>query len=567
MIPVSARSCTRPATDERAAREGVGAGADAVVLDLEDAVAPARKERARALVAAESTGGRRATRPVLCASNGLDARGLCSDDVAAVARARARGGSGCRRRAAGDVAGRRAGRVGAAGLAHVRLDAVGRDGARASCARSRSRRADPRVGALCASAPPTLPSTSLRSDARRRGSSFHARSRLVLAARAAGLARRSTAVYPWLATIGGARGARARGAPLGFGGKSAIHPRQLPADQRGVRADGGGGRAAGSARRARRRGAPRAGGRCRLDRRTASSTRRWSERARARLALAGGGPRRDRRSVESRRLRARRTISRSRSHRHAASRPTTRATGMALHAAGTATCVRAGRRLGRRNELHRRCGGHIGTHVDALAHVSQRRRAARRRRRGRGAARRPFTQHGIDDGGAVRLPRRAPRRRRPRGVDVLGPGEPITADDLAGGEREGVEVRRASDAVLVRTGWARHWTDPERFVGLEQARPAPTSPARALARASAGVAARPAPTPSPTSRSPPGQGHRAAARPPDPARRARDPHRRDARSWSAGGGRRPRVRVRPRAAEDRRRDGLAGPAARRRASR
>ncbi len=118
-------------------------------------------------------------------------------------------------------------------------------------------------------------------------------------------------------------------------------------------------------------------------------------------------------------------------------------------------------------------GGHSGTHVDALCHVSHRGRlhggvdAAESQRGGR------FSEHGVE-----RIPITLCRGvlldvAGLKGVEALSPGEPVSAEDLAGAEeRQGVEVRRG-DAVLVRTGWSRHWDDPETFLGQERGAPGP----------------------------------------------------------------------------------------------
>jgi kynurenine formamidase len=127
-------------------------------------------------------------------------------------------------------------------------------------------------------------------------------------------------------------------------------------------------------------------------------------------------------------------------------------------------------------------GGHVGTHVDALAHVSLHDRlyggasASAAQRGGR------FTSHGIDTmapfvGRGVLLDVAAAT-----GVDCLQPGQAVTAGDCErAAEWAGVEVR-PGDGVLVRTGWARCWNDPATFVGLEHGAPGPDeSAARWLA--------------------------------------------------------------------------------------
>jgi kynurenine formamidase len=119
-------------------------------------------------------------------------------------------------------------------------------------------------------------------------------------------------------------------------------------------------------------------------------------------------------------------------------------------------------------------GGHVGTHVDALSHVSHDGRlhgdvdAAEAQRGGRfselGAEHTPamLTRGVLLDVAAV------------HGVDVLPAGYGVTADDLrAAADKAGVEVGQG-DVALVRTGWARHFDDPETYLGQADGVPGPT---------------------------------------------------------------------------------------------
>ncbi len=124
-------------------------------------------------------------------------------------------------------------------------------------------------------------------------------------------------------------------------------------------------------------------------------------------------------------------------------------------------------------------GGHVGTHVDALCHVSQDGllhggvSADDAQRGGR------FSSLGIETvapfiGRGILLDVAALH-----GVDVLPGGTVIAAGDLeAAADRAGVRPRRG-DVVLVRTGWARHWDDPETFVGQAGGVPGPGEEAAA----------------------------------------------------------------------------------------
>jgi kynurenine formamidase len=103
---------------------------------------------------------------------------------------------------------------------------------------------------------------------------------------------------------------------------------------------------------------------------------------------------------------------------------------------------------------------HVATHIDAIGHFSRDGLV-----RGGCPAEQIETAVGLSslDAGEI-----APIWRRGvlvdvaghRGVDALGGGEPIGAAELYAACPVAVEP---GDVVLVRTGWARHWHDPDRF--------------------------------------------------------------------------------------------------------
>ena len=120
-------------------------------------------------------------------------------------------------------------------------------------------------------------------------------------------------------------------------------------------------------------------------------------------------------------------------------------------------------------------GGHVGTHIDALCH---------------------FSRHGkLQDGGEVAqsysgglerlsVDTIAPIFRRcvlldiagHQGVDILPLDFTITPDHLdAAAQDHQVEIR-SGDIVLLRTGWARYWEDPGRFISQVKG-PGPGEPA------------------------------------------------------------------------------------------
>ncbi|MEM7351762.1 MAG: cyclase family protein [Acidobacteriota bacterium] len=118
-------------------------------------------------------------------------------------------------------------------------------------------------------------------------------------------------------------------------------------------------------------------------------------------------------------------------------------------------------------------GGHTGTHVDALCHVSL-----------KGQLHGGTDAHTAQTGGRFRslgveeIPLtfcRGVMLDVPAltGVDVLEPDTAITAGDLEAAERrQGVEVR-PGDAVLIRSGWPKHWSDIDLFRGARGGAPGP----------------------------------------------------------------------------------------------
>lgn len=118
-------------------------------------------------------------------------------------------------------------------------------------------------------------------------------------------------------------------------------------------------------------------------------------------------------------------------------------------------------------------GGHVGTHVDALAHVSQDGLAYGRREVGSLQSNRGLSMLGIDEftpmvGRGVLLDVAATH-----GVPVLPPGYRITAGDLDAAQRKaGVELL-PGDAILIGSGWSRQWHDRDTFVGTSGGVPGP----------------------------------------------------------------------------------------------
>ncbi|SEF69048.1 Kynurenine formamidase [Thermomonospora echinospora] len=118
-------------------------------------------------------------------------------------------------------------------------------------------------------------------------------------------------------------------------------------------------------------------------------------------------------------------------------------------------------------------GGHVGTHVDALGHVSQDGYVYGGVEAAGIQSNQGLSQHGIDAfppyvGRGVLLDVTAVH-----GVDVLPPGYEVTPDDLQAAQvKADVEIR-PGDSVLIGTGWSRNWDKPSLFVGDEGGVPGP----------------------------------------------------------------------------------------------
>jgi kynurenine formamidase len=122
-------------------------------------------------------------------------------------------------------------------------------------------------------------------------------------------------------------------------------------------------------------------------------------------------------------------------------------------------------------------GGHVGTHVDAIAHVSHDGRlhgghdAVQAQVGGR------FSIHGIDQMAPVVARGLLLDVAEAKGCDVLAGGCGITPDDLEEAESK-AEVRlSAGDVALVRTGWAQRFDDPAGYLGHDTGVPGCTEAA------------------------------------------------------------------------------------------
>lgn len=115
-------------------------------------------------------------------------------------------------------------------------------------------------------------------------------------------------------------------------------------------------------------------------------------------------------------------------------------------------------------------GGHVGTHVDGLGHVSKDGRLYGGERVADGQS---YTG-GVDAHSVDRLPPMIAQGHLVDATRVLGrdlePGDGVDADVLEQwfADRQAPEQ---GDVVLVRTGWGRHWTDVGAYLGVTTGNP------------------------------------------------------------------------------------------------
>ena len=118
-------------------------------------------------------------------------------------------------------------------------------------------------------------------------------------------------------------------------------------------------------------------------------------------------------------------------------------------------------------------GCHVGTHIDALCHVSQDGLLYDAVPAADVTTNLGFSRHGVDQippfvGRGVFLD-----VAKLRGVRVLAPGEAVTANDLdAAAEAGGVDIR-PGDAVLIGTGWSTLWSNRAAYEGQTGGAPGP----------------------------------------------------------------------------------------------
>ena len=118
-------------------------------------------------------------------------------------------------------------------------------------------------------------------------------------------------------------------------------------------------------------------------------------------------------------------------------------------------------------------GGHVGTHIDALAHVSQDGLLHGEVEADSIQSNLGFAELGVETVKPIVCRGLMLDIAALHGVDVLEGGYEVTSEDLEkSAERQKVEVM-AGDAILIGTGWSRYWTEPVAFIGADTGTPGP----------------------------------------------------------------------------------------------
>ena len=118
-------------------------------------------------------------------------------------------------------------------------------------------------------------------------------------------------------------------------------------------------------------------------------------------------------------------------------------------------------------------GGHVGTHIDALAHVSQDGLLHGGVETDSIQSNLGFSELGIETVDPIVCRGVILDIAALHGKNFLVGGYEVSVDDLEkAASRQSIEVM-AGDAVLIRTGWSRHWTDTAAFIGADTGTPGP----------------------------------------------------------------------------------------------
>jgi kynurenine formamidase len=118
-------------------------------------------------------------------------------------------------------------------------------------------------------------------------------------------------------------------------------------------------------------------------------------------------------------------------------------------------------------------GGHVGTHIDALSHVSHEGKLHGGADATEAVVGGRFATHGIDTvapfvcrGILLDIPAAL-------GVDACEPAYEVSPDDLDAAAELAGGAPGPGEVALIRTGWGRRWDDGEAYLGRETGVPGP----------------------------------------------------------------------------------------------
>ena len=117
--------------------------------------------------------------------------------------------------------------------------------------------------------------------------------------------------------------------------------------------------------------------------------------------------------------------------------------------------------------------GHSGTHIDALGHFSRNGCLHGGIKVSDIETRDGYSQLNAADIPPILQSAVVLDVAGAKGVDCLKPAEEISVQDIEKALAHADTEIKPGDAVLIRTGWAQHWSNPELFIGRKGGMPGP----------------------------------------------------------------------------------------------
>ena len=133
----------------------------------------------------------------------------------------------------------------------------------------------------------------------------------------------------------------------------------------------------------------------------------------------------------------------------------------------------------RHGDIHRGCGfsssneliitsTHTSTHIDALSHVSENGKLyggvdAAEAQQGTQL----FKEHGVETIAPIFRRGVLLDIAKTKKVEVLAPAEEVTVDDLELARKNANVAINPGDVILLRTGWTAHWSNAQKYLGLD----------------------------------------------------------------------------------------------------